>query len=693
MPRRSSPNSDVLKRSVTKQDYNQNPQDGYGGIYQLTLPYQSGTTGDLPAYWSPMRDRVLKTTPMRESMWASAIGIATSKVASSDWRLDGRKVQYWQNLLLAADNNQSWIAFQEKQVRDHILTDNGNFFEIIRVSNARGARIIGVQHLSSWRSIRTGDPDVPVIYRDRRGTWHEMKDYQVVAMADEPDSDDIYFGVGHCAASRAWNAINKLSALELYVYEKVSGKRPSRIYLVNANLSEKQLLSAIEAGTERSNEKGYVMYMDAIMVPILDPSASASVATIDLKGLPEGFDAEKERREAKLTYADAIGLDPLEIDPELATRGKSLGTGAQAQVLDDKQAGRGIISYKKKAQYLYNEFILPDRVTFFFAESDLVDSGRRADITKLRIDAMRAAVGNGKDFPILTPEQAKQWLADVGEISPEFLIQDLTSQETIRDTEKPDAVLDLEHEPPLDAALMKTKPDPIALPSTNGNGNKPRPAQKSMNQHLAEKAHDELLNRAYTWASGRLPNYFMLAEDELLELYQEQLDSRYPQPKEVVTYKEIVKELPKPEPTVVVVQSPPAPANDNSFLEKAMDFLRLQSLQPKEKETAPQPIINISIPPIEIPQPQITINPMPVTVQAPDVKVEVAAPIVHVAAPNVTIENQAPQAPQVTVQVPEQPTPQITVNVPQPSSEVMDIERDAEGLITRVVKQITNTEV
>lgn len=516
MPRKASPNSAVLRKSVTKNDYNTTPYEGYGYI-QLTLPFPNQTgVGDLPAYWSPMRDRVLKTTPFREAMWAAAVGIATSRVSANDWHIEGRKVRYWHDLLSSADNNQSWVAFQEKQLRDFLLTDNGNHFELIRASDARGSRLIGIQHLPSWRVIRTGDLDIPVIYRDRRGEWHEMADYQVVSMSDEPDADDIFFGTGHCAASRAWSAIMKLSSLELYVYEKISGRRPSRIYLANANLNDVQLQAALNAGEKRADQKGYAVYMDAIIIPILDPSANASVDYIDLKGLPEGFDAEKERIHAMLTYADSIGMDPVELDPNLAARGRALGSGSQAQVLDDKQTGRGLASYYKKAEHLYNEFILPGRVTFFFGSSDLADAHRKAQILREHITAIREAVGKGSDLPILTPEQGKQILADLGDIPSTFLIEDLTDEELLNDSDKP-SNLTIEHKPPRDEKLMLTEPKPEPKPVV---GAKPRP-KESINSYLSQRAKDVEVNQAEDWAAdNRIPGWMFLTEGELVEVYQ-----------------------------------------------------------------------------------------------------------------------------------------------------------------------------
>lgn len=679
MPRRSVSNTSVLDKSVTKGDYNTTPYGGYyNGVYQLTLPYLTPQFGDLPAYWNPYRDRVLKTTPMRESMWASAIGIATSKVAASDWRLDGRKIKYWQDLMLAADNDHSFVSFEEKQIRDYLLTCNGTFVELVRVADARGARLAGIQHLPSWRCLRTGDPDIPVIYRDRRGVWHEMKDYQVVEMSDEPDPDDIYFGVGHCAAERAWNAIIKLSALELYVYEKISGKTPSRVYLVNANINEKQLANAIDTSKERSNEKGYVMYMDAVMIPILDPNATASVASIDLKGLPEGFDPEKERIHAMLTYADAIGLDPVELDPNLAARGRALGSGSQAQVLDDKQSGRGLVSYFKKKAYLYNEYVLPDRVTFFFGSNDLVDSGRRADIFLKHVEAVRQLVGTTDTaYPIITPEQGKQLLAEQGDIPHEFLAGDLTADETLRDDEKPS---DLDEEPiePVDQKLMLTEPPQPPQP-TGAFGAKPAASKQSFNQYLAEKAYNAQVNAAEEWASQVYPHWFMLSEKELLELHQaQQIKIVTPKPKRLKrkenTTPPVILPTTMAQPQMIVVQSPPPNVEIHM-----PDTLTLKETKPTELHVTQDPIqLTIQLP--ELPTPQVTVtNNVPVpevkvenNVQSPDVSVDVPASVVNVTVPETPVH--------VTVQPAESKT------VVQ-SPETLRVIRGPDGLIKEVVKE------
>lgn len=654
----SAPNPDVLRHSVTRDDYATDPRQGLGSIWYWQFPNLVGGFADLPPYWSPLRDRVLRTTPMREAMWASAVHIATSKVATRDWRLDGRRTQYWHDLLNAADNNQSFVSFIEKIARDFILTDNGCFVEIIRSHDARGARIIGLVPLSSWKCIRTGNPDKPLIYRDRNGHWHEMFDYQVISMCDEPENGFSYYNIdlGFCAASRAFPAIIKLAALETYIYEKISGKRPLDIALVNAQITSKQIQNAIDVQKQESIQKGFTSYMGVTIVPILDPTAAPAVAHIPIAGLPDNFKPEEERREAKLTYADAIGMDPLELDPELATRGKSLGTGAQAQVLDDKQTGRGMRTFDKKISFHLNDKVLPPRVQFSMYEIDLADLGRRAEISERRAKAMRELVGANAEAPqIITPAEAKNALVDMDELPREFLAADLTGDEVLRDTEKP-AVIEGE----LIAATVE------------------RASARDL--RLRAKEYDDRVNAAERWAiDERVPHYYLMDDDELVTQYDRAHPFVQKETKALaLAVKETKETTPAVQPQLIVVQSAPQPITFN--------------LPQQQKENAPsitlEPQIHITLPEQPAPIVNVTNNVEPPNVaimnEVPVPKVEVTVPT-----PNVKVVNKAAQ---VKVNVPEAPAPIVTVNVPVEREETSTLIRDKEGVIQKVIKKVTRAE-
>ncbi len=431
---------ELIKKSVTKEDFI--PVSEGGGVIRMTIPLWSGVTGKNillpplpPTYWTPGRDAVLRSTVHNEALWAGAIGIAITKKASQAFEIDSPvplRARRAQDMLLQADGRRvGWVGFLSKQLRDYLTTDNGEFFEIVRATSSAGSRIVGLRHLDSLRCIRTGDPDIPVIYRDRKGYYHELKDYQVVTLSDMPDPGDTYYGVGFCSASRAYAAVYKLAAIEWYLREKVSGQHPLAIYIVNGIL-EKQLQGAVTVAKEDELAKGVAAYMGAVILGV--PSETqANVAVIPLAELPDRFQRKEEFDISVLTYANAIGLDPQDLQP---LTGQSLGSGAQSQVLDDKTKGKGLAMWSQDFTHALNEYVIDEMTTFQFVENDYRDNIRVADVSKKRAEVSQIRVKAG----ITTAQEEKQVLVDQNELPKEFLTTDMTPGETLDDTEKPQAI-------------------------------------------------------------------------------------------------------------------------------------------------------------------------------------------------------------------------------------------------------------
>lgn len=430
--------TDVLAKSVTKADYSTDAGKS-APVFNLFvggLPWMKedgGLPPHPPPYWSRERDFVLKATPLFDTQWANAVFIAISKVASWDWSLIGYppiRVRKIQELLTNVQDGKGWTHFISKHLRDYLLTDNGAFIEIVRASSAAGSRILGLVHLDSSRCRRTGDPDIPVLFRDKKGREHELKAHQVLTLSDMPDSTDTLYDVGFCAASRAYRAIYKLSSMETYVSEKITGRRPQRLYVVS-NITRTQLDTAVTSNELEKQDQGFIAYRGAVIIPAIDPTGETKIASIDLAGLPENFEAEKERRACLLSYANALGLDPQELDPDLLAS-KGMGTGSQSRVIDDKASGRGIIAWRAMFTHLINQEVIPDRVQFIFTEQDVRDR-------KLKSDADSVDVSNAVQLvvnKIITPLMGLQMLCDKKVVPPEFLPQDMTPTTTLTQDDK-----------------------------------------------------------------------------------------------------------------------------------------------------------------------------------------------------------------------------------------------------------------
>lgn len=404
--------SNLAKYSVTAADH-ANSNDG---MLQIVLG-PIGTFGQeragLPPWWSPARDMILSTSLDLEAMWASAVYKAITKKTARGWKISdanesGLRIQRTQDLLHGVDGT-GWVPFMSRHLQDYLTTDNGAFVEIVRASGAAGSKILGLVHLDSLRCTRTGDPLRPVLYRDDTGAEHTLRDYQVLAFADMPSPRQTFHGVGRCAASRAWETIVKLAAVETYFREKVSGTRNLAIHLVSG-ITKPQLHNALAQADAESAQKGHLVYRGAVLIPGLDTSASnVNVVTIPLAEIPDGFQVEQERRDAYLRYANALGVPVQDIQP---LSGQGLGTGTQTEILDEAAAGQGIAAWDAQWEHALSFRVLPATTTFTFATNDIRDQKAQAEVAKLRADERAARIASRE----LTVEEARQLAVDSGDL-------------------------------------------------------------------------------------------------------------------------------------------------------------------------------------------------------------------------------------------------------------------------------------
>ena len=168
-------NTTVIRRSVTAGDY-----DSKG-----RKPFLLGThSGDLVGnnqmfphpgdYWSHDRDRHLQATVHYESFWSSSVYTAISRIASKEWKVKGPESSQraTRELLMDSVGRGGWGAFLSRHLRDYLLSDNGAFIEIVRATDARGSRIVGLAHLVFSRCYRTNNPEHPILYRNHNNKEH-----------------------------------------------------------------------------------------------------------------------------------------------------------------------------------------------------------------------------------------------------------------------------------------------------------------------------------------------------------------------------------------------------------------------------------------------------------------------------------------------------------------------------------------
>jgi hypothetical protein len=332
---------------------------------------------------------------------------------------------------LALDGK-GYVTGQERGVRDYVTTDNGEFWEIVRASGAPGSRVLGLMHLDTIRCTRTGDDQIPLVYLDLKGRWHELRDHEVILLGDMPSASAELFGVGLCAASRCYSAIYKLDALATYFNEKITGGKANEIEFVNG-VSEKTLTSALATAESDNVEHGFIVYKGKIIIPVYGENP-VSGYRVPIKGVPDGFDHKVEVDLAILEYANAIGLDLQDVQP---LSGQGLGTGKQSEVQMEKAKGKGLFARAKALSHNLNEKVLPDKVTFYLKDVDLVDEKNRAANALTRAQARQIQVTIGE----MNGQESRSVAVEAGDLPNEFAdtIQAVNAlDDTLDDEEKPD---------------------------------------------------------------------------------------------------------------------------------------------------------------------------------------------------------------------------------------------------------------
>jgi hypothetical protein len=417
--------------SITKRDYIPNAEPGgvwYWSVYDPGA--QRSPTSNLPLHGTRERDYVLTATLDLEDMWAAAIAKATTKIAVRGYEVSDnddstRRTEAGQALARDFDGPASYRSGVAKVVQDFLLTDNGWFVEVARASQKPGAKVQALYHLDSFRCWRTGNLDFPVLYLDYEGGWHKLRADQVIFGSDLPSPRARMFDKGRCAAGRAFQTIVKLSAVETYFREKITGSRALALHFVTG-VSRQQLQDAMETSEAEKIRKGHVVYKGAVMIP-LQGDTPIAIQSIDLASVPDGFDVDTERKDAYLRYANAIGIPVQDIQP---LSGQGLGTGTQTIVLDEAAEGQGLAYFVSDFEDKINHLVMPKQTVFQIKVNDVRDQAAQAALNKAKADTIVALLGGG----VISQPMALQMGVDDGIIPAEFLPSDATPAGMLTDS-------------------------------------------------------------------------------------------------------------------------------------------------------------------------------------------------------------------------------------------------------------------
>ncbi len=412
------------KRSVKKDDFARGtiqfvfPSYGYDAYFKkaVVLPRR------LPYFnrWAfyTERDWTLLTTPYHEAVWANTVAIATTKAAAWGWEAIGdvplrRKRLHELCLYATVGVFVGWVPFISAHLRSFLLTGKA-IVEIERSTAAAGSRITALHHLNPLRCRFTDNPRKPVEYLDRRGQVHLLEHHQVMMFVDNPSptEGDIY--MQQSAAERVYDRIGTMEATHRYLYEKITGARALSYEFIQG-VTQRMMEDAEKSSLMDRERSGNMLYRGVVAIPV-PGDVPVQRVSIPIAEIPDGFAYQEIHDNTVIDYCASTGMDVNDVDPRLAQRA-SLGSGAQAVILAEKEKGKGLSAWRRSWTDNLAMLVAGTDTKFAWSERSLDDEGKAAINMKTRVETRKVMQEAGE----IDQDQARSLAADEGDIPKEFL--------------------------------------------------------------------------------------------------------------------------------------------------------------------------------------------------------------------------------------------------------------------------------
>lgn len=467
------PNTKIADlKTASVQDFKTNQMPSI--ILQLALAVE-----EAPPWGSNQRDPYLREFWKTEPFLAGAIYSVASRNAAFRWEVSGppRQVRKARRMLNGADFGDGWQQFVMKISVDLLTCDNGAFVEIIRPARVKmnGKMLtavkmrdeegevrwfvptetgqplavpddvafkaqdspmdapIGIAHLDAGRCTRTGDPEYPVLYRDRNFKLHRLAWWQVIMLNDMQSPELTMNGVGLCAVSRMLRQAQTLRDIAIYRQEKVSGRFSRALYLTNVDADAVQ--DAIAMAEANADSRGLTRYMQPIIAQHIYPEAPVSVEKIELASLPEGFNEDMAMRWYIAVLALNFGVDYGFLAP---LPGQGLGTATQSEVQARHARSKSSKLFMADVEGKFkSKGLFARSTTFHFKEVDPEEEQerdearrRRAETRAIRITSLEISPAIARQIAHDDGDLDERYLEVLGEtdITPEIMLADVGSE-------------------------------------------------------------------------------------------------------------------------------------------------------------------------------------------------------------------------------------------------------------------------
>lgn len=423
----------------------------------------------LPRWWSKQRDIFLRNYSRESGLLAGTVYGESTRVKNMSWVLESTEgetldLDHFQNVFELAQFGNGMPAFLQKVTSQLLTQDNGAFIELIpenprneyfagqeptieigpngqQIKRDNGipagylalpleGRVGGIACFDSQQCWRTFDPEWPVIYQNRwTGQWRILHWTRVAMLSSHSQPDEMARGIGLCAISRTFVYARLIQYMDTYFKEKIAGQDAD--FGTMSGMTTKQLEAALQSGTIAADNKGMLIYKNVRFIVGSSPDVIPQIELYSLKGLPDGFDHEKEMRLAATAMSVGFGV---------STNGLGLNfnvgrTKAEADAQERETQGKGRADIENMICNVLNQRILPEDAEFRFDEKDDQADKASAEIKQIRVNTRATQIQTGE----LTPQEARIMAVQDGDINPEFAESTVVGDNEVIDTEKPTA--------------------------------------------------------------------------------------------------------------------------------------------------------------------------------------------------------------------------------------------------------------
>lgn len=432
----------VAAESIQAATYDQPPMLGSGENtnfdWFLMKPAIDGGY-PLGKWWSSDRDYQLRQYVRHSVVLSSIVAGRSSQIKNMRWKLNAEDpkmeslLPIYHTMIEQCQMGDGFRQFLDLWCTDYHTQDNGAFIELIgdgdempyitatgQAFTARGylprEKVIGFAHVDAAQVWRTYNREFPFIYRNAwTGKLYIMHWSRMFARASMRQPYERGRGIGFCATSRAFGALEIVQASNDFIFEKMVGASPE--IAIATNVAMQAIKDGIKTGEIEMDNKGLIRYKGTIFIKgDVIANNTPDIKLIGLRNVPDGWDREKELQLSILMIAMAFTTDPRDLGWNVGLAGQ---TKADAEIQDLKTSGRGRADVMNEIEDFFNLRVLPSGIHFEFDNKDDLEDQRKALIAQTRVATRAQQITSGE----LNVSEAREMAAQQNDIDPIFLKQ------------------------------------------------------------------------------------------------------------------------------------------------------------------------------------------------------------------------------------------------------------------------------